>query len=178
MGTAMSLTDVTLLVLRLVVGGTFAAHGAQKAFGWWNGTGYAKWTQVMVSMRMHPAPLWAFISVGAELGAGLALALGFLTPFAAMVLIGQSVFIIIKAHLPKGFFSATGGIEFPLGLAAGLVAILGVGPGELAIDNAIRFPAFSDPFRLLLLAIGIAGGLVAISISRLHPAPQPAASTQ
>lgn len=172
----MSLAEFTLLLLRLVVGGTFAAHGAQKAFGWWNGPGYARWTQAVASMRVHPVPLWAFISVGAELGGGLALALGFLTPFAVTVLIGQSVFIIIKAHLPKGFFNTNGGIEFPLSLAAGLLVILGAGPGALAIDNAIRLTPYSDPFRLLLLGIGIAGGLVAISITRLHPVQEPVAS--
>jgi hypothetical protein len=53
------------------------------------------------------------------------------------------------------------------------VAILGIGPGALSIDAALGLPAFSVPFRLLLLGIGFAGGLVAISITRLQAAGEP-----
>jgi len=169
----MSFADITLFALRAILGLIFAAHGAQKAFGWWNGPGYQRWTQAIASMRIHPVGLWAFVSVAAELGAGLALAVGLLTPFAVAALIGQSVVIIIKVHLPKGFFNSTGGIEFPLSLVGGLLAIMGLGAGALAIDAAVGLPAFSVPFRLLLLGIGFAGGLVALSMTRLQAAEQP-----
>ena len=36
--------NLGLLVLRVAVGLTVAAHGAQKLFGWWGGPGIAGWT--------------------------------------------------------------------------------------------------------------------------------------
>ena len=75
--------DAGIAALRITIGLIFAAHGAQKAFGWWKGPGYAAWTGAIGKMGFRPVALWAFISVAAELGAGLLLALGLLTPLAA-----------------------------------------------------------------------------------------------
>jgi putative oxidoreductase len=43
-------TDFGLLILRLVVGLTLAGHGAQKAFGWWNGPGIERWRDAIGRM--------------------------------------------------------------------------------------------------------------------------------
>jgi putative oxidoreductase len=125
--TALTPGDLGLLVLRLVVGLTFAAHGAQKAFGWWKGPGWAGWYAVVTRMGFRPVALWGIVSIGAELVGGLLLAAGLFTPFAAMALIGQSVVIVLKAHWARGFWGRDGGFEFPLSLAAGVVAIVGTG---------------------------------------------------
>jgi putative oxidoreductase len=169
----MTLADTTLLILRLAVGLTFAAHGAQKAFGWWNGPGIEGWQKAVAGMRFQPAPLWTLVSVGAELVGGLLLAVGLFTPLAAMALIGQSGVIILKAHLPSGFWNKAGGIEFPLALTAGVVAILGVGPGAYSIDRFIGF-GLAEPILWALLVIGLLGGLAAYGLSRVAPAPAPA----
>jgi putative oxidoreductase len=169
----MALADVTLLILRLAVGLTFAAHGAQKAFGWWNGPGIEGWQKIVAGMRFHPAPLWTLVSVGAELVGGLLIAIGLFTPLAATMLIGQSVVIILKVHLPNGFWNKTGGIEFPLALAAGVLVALGVGPGSLSVDRLIGF-GLVEPILWALLIIGLLGGLAAYAITRIAPAPRPA----
>jgi putative oxidoreductase len=169
----MVLTDTTLLILRLVVGLTFAAHGAQKAFGWWNGPGLEGWQKIIGGMRFQPAPLWTLVSIGAELIGGLLIAIGLFTPLAATALIGQSVVIILKAHLPNGFWNKAGGIEFPLALAAGVLAILGVGPGAYSADRLIGF-GLVEPILWVLLIVGLLGGLAAYGITRVAPATQPA----
>jgi putative oxidoreductase len=158
--------DLGLLILRLVVGLTFAAHGAQKAFGWWAGPGYAGWTGALQSMGWRPAPLWAVVSVGAELVAGLLLAVGFLTPLAAAALIGQSVVIIFGVHWAKGFWNAKGGWEFPISLAAGAIAIGLTGPGAISVDAALGL-AFAPLHRLGLVAVGLLGGLSALGIKQV-----------
>ncbi|TMF53014.1 MAG: DoxX family membrane protein, partial [Chloroflexi bacterium] len=46
---------LALLILRVVIGLTVAAHGAQKLFGWWDGPGMKGWTGAMNHMRIRPA---------------------------------------------------------------------------------------------------------------------------
>ena len=170
----MSTFDAAALVLRLGVGLIFAIHGAQKAFGWWGGSGLAGWEAVMVRMGFRPARLFAAVSVAAELGGGLGLALGFLTPLAATLLIGQSIVIIFAAHWPRGFFNRDNGYEFPLALVAGIVAVLLLGPGSFSVDARIGFDLGPD-VRSVLLALGVVGGVATLAIPRLFPAPsQPA----
>ncbi len=158
--------DAAVLVLRLGVGLIFAVHGAQKVFGWWGGSGFAGWKDVMTRMGFRPAPLFAAVSAGAELIGGLALAAGVLTPLAAMVLLGQSVVIIFAAHWPRGFFNRDNGYEFPLSLVTGAIAVLLLGPGEVSFDAVIGLSTTPEA-RLSLLALGVLGGLAAIAVPRL-----------
>ena len=120
-------------------------------------------------MGFRPARLFAVVSVIAELGGGLALALGLLTPLAATLLIGQSLVIIFAAHWSRGFFNRDNGYEFPLALIAGVIAVLLLGPGEVSVDQVVGF-ALSD-VRAWLVALGIAGGLATTALPRLFPAP-------
>jgi putative oxidoreductase len=165
----MTFSDIGLLILRIVVGLTMAGHGAQKAFGWWKGSGRAGWYAVMVRMGFRPANAWGLVSIGAELVGGILFAIGLLTPVAAMALIGQSVVIIFKAHWSRGFWGRDGGYEFPLSLVAGVVAIIGTGAGALSLDSALGLD-YSVVVRAALLAIGVLGGGAAILVSRVAPA--------
>ena len=158
--------DLGLLILRLVVGLTFAAHGAQKAFGWWNGPGIAGWRGAITHMGFQPVELFVAMSIGAELIGGLLLALGLFTPLATMVLIAQTVVIISKAHLPKGFWNTSGGFEYPLVLGASVIAIAFIGTGSIALDHGLGF-AFNDSLRAGFLLIGLLGGLLALGPSRV-----------
>src|SRR3954452_17775623 len=117
-------TDIALLVLRLAIGLIFAAHGAQKVFGWWSGPGMTGWRGAMEHMGIRPAAFWAPMSAGVELIGGLLLAVGLFTPFAAAALVAQSIVIIAQVHWQKGFFNGKGGYEYPLTLGAAALAIL------------------------------------------------------
>ena len=46
--------SVGLLVLRIVGGLTIAAHGAQKLFGWFGGSGYAKIASSFAGQGLKP----------------------------------------------------------------------------------------------------------------------------
>lgn len=162
----MQASELGLLILRLVIGLTFAGHGAQKAFGWWNGPGLAGWRAAIGRMGFQPVELFVVLSIGAELVGGMLLALGLFTPLAGMVLIGQIVVIISKAHLPKGFWSTNGGYEYALSLGAAVVAVAFIGAGTLSLDHALGL-AYSDTVRAGFLLIGLLGGLLALGASRV-----------
>lgn len=170
----MAASDLGLLILRLVVGLTFAAHGAQKAFGWWSGPNFAGWRAGVERMGLRPPGFWALVSTAAELGGGGLLAVGLLTPLAAAALIAQSVVIIGLVHLPKGFWNAKGGIEFALSLAAGAAALAGTGPGSVSLDAALE-ASYSGAVRGLFIGVGVLGALVALAIPRLVPVKPPTA---
>ena len=169
---SMTAGDVGILLVRLAVGLTFAAHGAQKLLGWWGGPGFAGWTGGIARMGLRPAPLWAAISAGVEFFGGLLLALGLLTPIASAFLVAQSTYIVVRTHLPRGFWNSGGGIEFPLQLLAGSLLVVASGPGAVAIDPALRID-LGPWWRAGSLVVAVVGALVAMAIARPRPQAQP-----
>lgn len=165
----MELLDLALLILRVVVGGTLFAHGAQKAFGWWGGPGPQGWTAIIGKMGFRPAPLFSALSIGAELS-GILLVLGLVTPLAGMLLVGQVIVIIGKAHFRNGFWNANKGYEFALSLLAGVVMVLLAGAGRFSVDGLIGFAVAPEP-RLALLVIGLLGGLGTLVLGRVLAPP-------
>jgi putative oxidoreductase len=166
----MTAADVGLLAVRVAVGTTFTAHGAQKVLGWWEGPGFAKWSAGVTRMGLRPAWLWAAIAAGVEVVCGPLLVLGLLTPLASALLVAQSLYIVLRVHLPRGFFSGKGGIEFPLQLLAGSLLLAATGPGQLALDPLVGLD-LGRTARIVLLVVAVAGVIVAMAIARPRPAP-------
>lgn len=162
----MTIFDFAVLFLGLSIGLTFAAHGAQKAFGWWGGPGFAGWQGAMAKMGFRPAKAFALVSIGAELIGGLALAIGFLTPFAAAFLVAQTMVIILAVHLSKGFWNAKGGIEFALQLGVGALTLGLIGRGALSVDGMIGFSP-GAPTLIGLMVLGGLAGLVSAIVPKL-----------
>jgi putative oxidoreductase len=172
--------DLGLLVLRLAVGLTFAAHGAQKAFGWWAGPGWIGWQKVVGRMGFRPPELFAAISIGAELVGGLLLALGIVTPLAAAILLAQSVVIVVKVHAPSGFWAKEGGFEYPLALGVGALAVGLIGPGLMSVDGLVELSA-PDAVRVVLVIAGLLAGTIALALptaARSSDTKGPAASAR
>lgn len=165
--------DFGLFVIRLAVGLVFAAHGAQKLFGWWGGPGMDRWTGVIEGMGVRPPRLWAAVAALNELAGGLFLAIGLLTPLAAAVLVAQSAVIIARVHWTKGFWNSSGGFEYPLVMGAGALGIALAGPGAWALDAVLPDALLYRPIvTWLLLAIALAVALLAI-IMRNAPSQPP-----
>ncbi|MDX3097056.1 DoxX family protein [Streptomyces sp. ME01-24h] len=126
--------DLGLLALRLGAGAVLVAHGSQKLFGWFGGHGLEGTGEAMESMGFRPGRHSALASGLAEAGGGTLLALGLATPAAGAAAAGGMAGAV-SVHLPAGFFSASGGFEYPafLGFTAATIAI--AGPGRYSLDH-------------------------------------------
>lgn len=132
-------TDAGLgaLALRVPVGIIFAAHGAQKLFGWFGGYGLEGTGQFFASVGLNPGYLLALLAGLAEFFGGLALVAGLLVRPAAAALAFAMLIAIFAVHWGKGFFAASGGYEFALALFAASLSLLFSGAGRFSVDRAI-----------------------------------------
>ncbi|HMW49879.1 MAG TPA: DoxX family protein [Cellvibrionaceae bacterium] len=132
-------TQATLapLALRLPLGVIFAAHGAQKLFGWFGGYGLEGTGQFMASMGLNPGVLMAALAGSVEFFGGLALLLGLLTRPAAALLAFTMLVALVSVHLPNGLFMANNGYEFALALLAASVSLVISGGGSLSLDRRL-----------------------------------------
>ena len=122
------------LALRLSLAAIFLAHGIQKLLGL--GAASAGFEQ----MGFSPGALWAPLTAALELLGGLALALGFFTRAAALLLLCSQLVALFLVHLPNGFFLKPegNGIEFNVALIGSLLALVFLGSGRIGVDEEVR----------------------------------------
>src|SRR5262249_22861843 len=135
--------DVSLLIVRVVVGIIFAAHGAQKLFGVFGGPGLA----AVVAMM---GPIGYLVTIGEFFG-GLGLIVGLLSRFSAASLIVIMLGAIGMVHGQHGFFLAAGGFEYNLALIGLLAPILIAGPGRFAIGRFLPLPRSTHTGRPIVV---------------------------
>jgi putative oxidoreductase len=128
------------LILRLVIGVIFIAHGSQKIFGAFGGPGINGFAAGIGQMGLHPPLLWAWLAALAEFVGGIAILFGFLTGIASIALIINMIVAIALVHGKHGFFGTEGGFEYNLALITMLVALILSGPGALSVDRRIGWP--------------------------------------
>lgn len=165
--------DLGLLVLRLTVGLTLAAHGAQK-FGYFGGYGLNGTGAWLESVGFVPGRRNALAAGLAEVGGGLLLAFGLLTPVAAALVIAVMLVAAMTAHVKQGFFAAGGGYEYNLTLAAAALALAFTGPGVYSIDALFGFAYGGAVVGVGALAVGVIGGAVQLAGRQTVAAPQTA----
>ncbi|MCP9487937.1 MAG: DoxX family protein [Gaiellaceae bacterium MAG52_C11] len=123
-----------LLLLRLLVGLAFAAHGTQKLFGWFGGGRLEGTAGFFASLGYRAPALMALLAGVAEVGGGLLLASGLGTPLAALALATVMLNAIVTVKWREGFLS---GYELEVVYLAIVVALAATGPGRLSLDRAL-----------------------------------------
>lgn len=123
------------LAIRVAAGVIFAAHGAQKLFGWFGGYGLEGTAGWMSSIGIEPAYLMALMAGSAEFFGGLFLIVGLLVRPASLVLAFTMVVAIVTVHLENGLFMSNNGYEFGLALLAISVSLLVRGAGSASLDQ-------------------------------------------
>jgi putative oxidoreductase len=130
------------VILRLALGIVFFAHGGQKTFGWFGGSGF-QGTLGFFTGVLHIPTLFAVLAIFAEFFGGLGLIVGLFTRVAAFGIGVVMLVAIFTVHAANGFFmnwSGTQkgeGIEYHL-LALAIAAYLTIrGAGAFSVDEAL-----------------------------------------
>jgi len=122
-----------LLVLRVVVGVTFIAHGWLK----FHGMGMPGTTGFFTSLGIPMPALAAWLVVLAEMLGGLALVLGVFTLPVGLALVVDMIGAITFAKRGGGFF-APKGFELELNLLVASLALALAGPGMFSLAQLLR----------------------------------------
>lgn len=133
----MDYASIGLLVIRLVLGLTFAAHGTQKLFGWFGGYGIEGTGGFFESVGIKPGKPMAVLAGLGELGGGLLFALGLLTPLAALVITVTMLVAIFTVAGKNGYWATAGGYEYNLAIIAVAIGVALTGPGAYALDKLL-----------------------------------------
>jgi putative oxidoreductase len=160
--------SVGLLILRIAVGLTMAAHGSQKLFGWFEGPGFNKMQKGLQAQGFKPAALWVAFAVLGELGGGLSLAFGLLTSVGAAGVFG-AMFLATRSHWKNGFWGTKRGFEYPLNLLLAATTLGFTGAGAYSLDALLGITFHHTLVFLILGAVALVVGIIGILIS--HPAP-------
>ena len=156
--------NLGLLILRLCLGLFLAYHGYNKVFGGGGLSGTAGW---FASMGMKWPALQARMAAATEIGAGVLLAAGLVTPLAAAGVIGVMVVAIITCHWKVGFFVflPNQGWEYCGTILLGALAVGTMGPGDWSLDNVVDFHLHGWTSLAVTALLGIGGGLLQLATS-------------
>jgi putative oxidoreductase len=143
-------SNLAVLLLRLVVGSLLAGHGAQKLFGWFSGPGIEGTTGFMEMLGLKPGRPLAILAGLSEFGGGVLTLLGFLNPVGPISIIGSMAMATATAHRGKPIWNTEGGAELPVTNISASTALILNGPGKYSLDRlfGIRLPAWIAPVGL------------------------------
>jgi putative oxidoreductase len=122
--------NAALAILRIVLGGIFIAHGAQKLFVFGLTGVVGAFGQMGVPLPGVIGPAIAFL----EFFGGIALVLGLVTRPVALLIAVDMLGAISLVQISKGLI---GGYEFELSLLGSALALALAGAGEYSLDRIL-----------------------------------------
>ncbi len=157
------MVSIALLVLRAVIGGLMAGHGAQKLFGSFGGYGLEGTGGYMESLNLKPGKRWAQAAGWSEFGGGVLTVLGLLSPLGPLGMIGSMAMATRKVHWNKPIWNTEGGAELPVVNIAASSALILAGPGKLSLDTIFRTKL---PIWFVPVGLAAIGGTVAYAVQQ------------
>jgi len=149
--------NLAALVLRVVLGGLMAGHGAQKLFGSLGGPGLEGTSGFMEMLGLKPGRPWAVLAGVSEFGGGVLTLTGLLSPLGPLGIIGSMSMATTKAHWGKPIWVTSGGAELPVTNIGAALALILNGPGRWSLDRAlgVRMPGWLAPLGLVVILLTV-----------------------
>ncbi|MGW6564721.1 DoxX family protein [Streptomyces sp. NPDC054975] len=163
--------DTGILILRLLVGLLVAGHGVQKVSSHLGGRGLEGGTEEFRADGFRGGALTAVAAGGGQIGSGLLLAAGLMTPLASTGVIGvMTVALTVKWH--NGLWVQNDGYEYPLVLIGTVTALAATGPGAWSLDAVLGLTPYPLGWAALALVAGLGSGLLTrLVLHRIPAAP-------
>ena len=117
------------LILRVVLGAIFIAHGFQKI-----SHGMPDFVRTVAQLGFPLPTLFAWAAALSEFLGGICVLVGLFTRYAALAIAIVMAVAIAKVHLHEGLVH---GYEFPLTLLTVAVAIVLLGAGPASVDHTV-----------------------------------------
>ena len=148
-----------------------AAHGAQKALGWFDGPGPEKTGNMMHGVGFRPGETYAALAGWNEIASGVLIAAGLGGPIGPSMLISNMIVAQASVHWPNGFFAEKGGIELGMLYGAASLSFAATDFGGVSMDAAIGArEKLRDPFfTALVLAGGVAAAVLILNSRDTSP---------
>ncbi|MFD4538799.1 DoxX family protein [Streptomyces bauhiniae] len=160
--------DTGILILRLLVGLLVAAHGVQKVSSHLGGRGIEGGTAEFRADGFRGGVFTALAAGGGQIGSGVLLAAGFLTPLGTAGTVGvMTVALTVKRH--NGLWVQNDGYEYPLVLIVAAVALTATGPGACSLDALLGLTPYPLWWTALVLLVGVGSGLLARLVLHRDP---------
>jgi len=162
--------NTVMLIARVIAGATIFVHGFNKRFRGGKLQGTAGWFD---SMGMKPnGMVHAQIASLTEIGAGILLVLGVLTPLAAAGLIGVMIVAAWTVHR-HAFLITKEGFEYVLILATLSFVVAAFGPGEWSIDGLLGLDeTLVSGWRGAIIALVVGGGMGVVTLLACYRPPK------
>jgi putative oxidoreductase len=135
--------DHFLTFLRAVLGFVFFAHGAQKALGWFGGSGFDQTMKTFTQGLGIPAP-FAVLAIMAEFLGGIGLLIGLLSRVAAFAIAANMIVAVLLVHARNGLFMNWAGNKPGEGFEYHLLAfsmalfVVARGAGAWSLDRVLE----------------------------------------
>ncbi len=133
MCTELDLREWGMTILRVVIGIAFVVHGGQKLFV----TGFAGVTAYMAHIGIPLPGIAGPLVTLVEFFGGVALVVGLLSRWAALLLVCDMAVAILKVNIHRGF-TGPGGAELPVVLLVANLAVAAHGSGVLSLEALFR----------------------------------------
>jgi putative oxidoreductase len=128
-----NMLNLSLFVLRMILGAIFIVHGAQKLFGMFDGMGIEGTAKMLEGFGFANADILALVWASVEFAGGIFLVLGITARWAALAVAFFMVAQLWKANLAYGLLVQSGEFEHTVLLITSCVPVILLGGGSWSV---------------------------------------------